>query len=85
MIMVIGPHKKKAEAKAEQKATRPPRVRSNDDDEMRDDSEEFDLEDQEAAETAAPVAAKATPPTPPKAPTPTRPTVRSRPTTSPSS
>ncbi|HST83563.1 MAG TPA: translation initiation factor IF-3 [Kineosporiaceae bacterium] len=60
MIMVIGPHKKKAEAKAEHKASRPPRVRDNSDDEMRDDSEEF--EDEDAIEAApVPVAATAAP------------------------
>jgi translation initiation factor IF-3 len=70
MIMVIGPHKKKAEAKAEQKATRPPRVRDNSDDEMRDDSEEFDTEDEAAESAPAPVSANAgpTPPTPAQAP-----------------
>jgi len=65
MIMVIGPHKKKAEAKAEQKATRPPRVRQDDD--LRDDGDELEAEDAAAAAAAAtpaPVAASVAAPKP---------------------
>src|SRR6187549_924149 len=64
MIMVIGPHKKKAEAKAEQKATRPPRVRQDDD--MSDDGDELEAEDAAAAAAAkpAPVAATVAEPKP---------------------
>ena len=61
MIMVIGPHKKKAEAKAEQKATRPARVRESSDPDLRTDEAETDTPESAPVPVAATAAPKPAP------------------------